>query len=65
MCVCVVMLVVAVVSVVCDGLCSWLILAVLLHMCTLVHQQYADLSQHLLQEVDKQFQGGIDKSVVS
>ena len=32
------------------------------HMCTLLHQQYAEFSVLLLQEFEKHFQGGIDKS---
>ncbi|XP_065910313.1 regulator of nonsense transcripts 2-like isoform X2 [Dysidea avara] len=32
------------------------------HMCTLIHQRYGDFSQLLLEEFDKHFQGGIDKS---
>ena len=32
------------------------------HMCTLLHQRYAEFSVLLLQEFEKHFQGGIDKS---
>lgn len=32
------------------------------HMCTLLHQRYAEFSPLLLQEFEKHFQGGIEKS---